>query len=240
MTATNLNAPFSYLIIGSGRVARHLGHYLHLQNINFESWDRSQDPHALARKVAKATHVLLAISDSALESFYRQRLAGHEVTVVHFSGALHFEDMISAHPLMTFGPELYDLNFYEKIHFTLTGATDLHSTLPGLQNPFSVLPAEKKSLYHAYCVAGGNFVTLLMSEMLKGFESLNIPKEAGTVYLEKVFSNTIANPESALTGPLIRKDANTVEKNLQALEGNPLKPIYEAFVKSYWPEYPGK
>lgn len=240
MTATSTTAPFSYLIIGSGRVARHLGHYLHLQNINFESWDRSQDPHALARKVAKASHVLLAISDSALESFYRQRLAGHDVTVVHFSGALHFDDMISAHPLMTFGPELYDLQFYQKIHFTLTGTSLLDKALPGLKNPFSILPAEKKSLYHAYCVAGGNFVSLLMGEMLKGLSDLNIPPQAGAVYLEKVFTNTMNNPQSALTGPLVRKDATTVQKNLHALEGNPLKPIYEAFLKTYWPEYPGK
>lgn len=240
MTATNLNASFTYLIIGSGRVARHLGHYLHLENLNFESWDRSQDPHALARKVAKASHVLLAISDGALESFYRQHLAGHDVTVVHFSGALHFDDMISAHPLMTFGPELYDLGFYKKIHFTLTGAMTLQAALPGLKNPFSVLPPEKKPLYHAQCVVGGNFVSLLIKEMLAGLSDINIPKEAAANYLEKVFANTVKNPQGALTGPLVRKDTTTVQKNLQALEGHNLKPIYEAFLKTYWPEYPGK
>lgn len=240
MTATSINASFSYLLIGSGRVARHLGHYLHLKNLNFESWDRSQDPHALARKVSKATHVLLAISDKALEGFFRQHLAGHDVTAVHFSGALHFEGMISAHPLMTFGPDLYDLEFYQKIHFTLTGANNIQVVLPGLQNPFSILPAENKSLYHAYCVVGGNFVTLLMGEMMKGLNALEIPASASATYLEKIFENTMKNPEGARTGPLVRKDTATVEKNLQALEGQHLKSIYEAFVKSYWPDYPGK
>lgn len=240
MIATSKTTPFSYLLIGSGRVARHLAHYFQLLNINYHSWDRSQDPHALARKVAQASHVLVAISDSALEGFYRQHLAGHDITAVHFSGALHIDGMIAAHPLMTFGPELYDLDSYKKIHFALTGAPSLHEALPGLNNSFSIISPEQKALYHAYCVVGGNFVTLLITEMLKGLSSLDIPPSAGTVYLEKVFANTLQHPQGAATGPLIRKDAATVEKNLHALKSTNLTPIYEAFVKTYWPEYFGK
>jgi predicted short-subunit dehydrogenase-like oxidoreductase (DUF2520 family) len=240
MNATSIATSFSYLLIGSGRVARHLAHYFQLSNITYESWDRSQDPHALARKVSKATHVLVAISDSALEGFFRQHVAGHDVTAVHFSGALNIEGMIAAHPLMTFGADLYDLKSYQQIHFTLTGASELRGALPGLQNPFSILPAEQKALYHAFCVVGGNFVSLLMGEMFRGLGELHIPADAGKVYLEKVFENTFKNPQSAPTGPLIRKDVPTVQKNLQALEATNLKPLYEAFVKTYWPEYPGK
>lgn len=240
MTATSKTKPFSYLIIGSGRVARHLAHYFQLLDIHYNSWDRSQDPHALARKVGQASHVLVAISDRSVEGFYRQHLAGHDLQAVHFSGALHIEGMIAAHPLMTFGPELYDLEFYKRIHFTITGANSLSTPLPGLTNSFSILPADQKALYHAYCVAGGNFVSLLMSEMLQGFSELQIPASAGATYLEKIFANTLQDPQNAATGPLIRKDAATIEKNLRALESTNLKPIYEAFVKAYWPEYFGK
>lgn len=240
MKATNTLSPISYLLIGSGRVARHLGHYLNLLNISFESWDRSQDPHALARKVSAASHVLLAISDSALQGFYRQHLAGHEKVVVQFSGAHHFEGMISAHPLMTFGPELYDLEFYKKIHFTLTGTTSLQEVLPDLPNSYSVIEASQKALYHSYCVLGGNFVTLLVSKMLFGFAEMKIPSEAAEVYLEKVLANTFADPAKALTGPLVRKDIETVNANLQALKNDPYQEIYQAFLKTYWPEYPRK
>ncbi|UOF00724.1 DUF2520 domain-containing protein [Bdellovibrio reynosensis] len=240
MQATENVSSISYLLIGSGRVARHLGHYLHLSNINYQSWDRSQDPHALGRKVAGASHVLLAISDSAIEGFYRQRLAGHDITVVQFSGAHHFEGMISAHPLMTFGPELYDLSFYKKIHFTLTGADHLNKALPGFENPFSVIEASEKALYHAYCVLGGNFTTLLAAKMLSGFAELKIPAEAAEVYLQKVLTNTLAAPDKALTGPLVRKDAATVEANLTALKNDPYQEVYKAFLKTLWPEYPRK
>lgn len=240
MMATKETSSFSYLLIGSGRVARHLAHYFHLSNINFASWDRSQDPHALARKVSLSTHVLLAISDSALEGFYRQHLEGLDKTVVHFSGAHHFEGMISAHPLMTFGPELYELEFYKKIHFMLTGVDSLNLALPGLNNPFSVISVSDKARYHAYCVLGGNFVTLLVSKMLFGFADLNVPPEAAQIYLEKILANTLAAPTKALTGPLIRKDAETVRANLNSLEGDPYLLIYQSFLKTLWPEYPRK
>lgn len=239
MKATNTNSSFSYLIIGSGRVARHLGHYLHLLNINFSSWSRAEDPHALARKLSSATHVLLAISDAALEGFFRQRLAGYDLTVVHFSGAHTFEGMISAHPLMTFGPELYELEFYKKIHFTVTGAI-LSEALPGLSNPYSTIAASDKARYHALCVMGGNFVTLLLAKMLTDFKELSIPPEAAQAYIEKVVANTLSQPDTALTGPLVRKDAATVNANLNALENDSYQKIYEAFLKTYWPEYPRK
>lgn len=240
MMATTVTSSFSYLLIGSGRVARHLAHYFHLLDINFASWDRTQDPHALSRKVSSATHILLAVSDSALEGFYRQHLEGHEKTVVQFSGAHHFEGMISAHPLMTFGPELYELDFYKKIHFTLTGTTSLDSALPGLSNPSSLISVSDKALYHSYCVLGGNFVTLLVGKMLTGFADLTIPPEAGQIYLEKVLANTFSAPTKALTGPLVRKDIETVRANLSALEGDPYQFIYQAFLKTHWPDYPRK
>lgn len=230
---------FSYLLIGSGRVARHLGHYFHLLNIPHQTWDRAQDPHALKTKVAAHSHILLAISDSAIAGFYRQHLAGLDKVVVHFSGAHDFPDIIGAHPLMTFGPELYGLDFYKKIHFTMTGAS-LSEALPGLSNSFSILPAEQKALYHAYCVLGGNFTTLLIGKMLSGFVEMKIPSEAARHYIEKVVENTFSQPESALTGPLVRKDSVTVNANLQALGDDPIADIYKAFLKIYWPDYPRK
>lgn len=240
MKATNTLSSFSILLIGSGRVARHLSHYLSLLNIHFETWDRAQDPHAISRKVAEATHILLAISDSALESFYGKHLAGHDKVVVHFSGAHHFDDMIAAHPLMTFGPDLYSLETYKKIHFALTGTKDLPSAIPGLENSYSVLAAEDKALYHAYCVLGGNFTTLLVNKMLEGLESLNIPRQAASIYIQQTLENTLASSSKALTGPLARKDVSTVEANLEALKNDPYLEVYKSFLKIHWSDYPKK
>ncbi len=240
MKATNTLSSFSILLIGSGRVARHLSHYLSLLNIHFETWDRAQDPHAISRKVSEASHVLLAISDSAIESFYGKHLAGLDKIVVHFSGAHHFEDMIAAHPLMTFGPELYTLEQYQKIHFTLTGSKDLASILPGLPNSYSVLAPEDKALYHAYCVLGGNFTTLLVNKMLQGLEPLQIPREAVGAYVQQTLINVLESSSTALTGPLARKDVATVEANLEALKNDPYVEIYKTLLKIHWTDFPRK
>lgn len=237
MQTTNELQSISYLLIGSGRVAAHISHYFHLLNINFQTWDRAQDPHALARKLSNASHVLLAIRDDAILPFYRQNLEGHDVTVVHFSGAHHFDGLIAAHPLMTFSTELYSEDFYSQIHFTLTGASSLSEALPGLPNPFSQISAEQKPLYHALCVMGGNFVNLLAQKMLSGFAEMGIPAAAARPYIDKTVENVFTNGSSALTGPLVRKDVATIEANLTALQNDNFKRIYEAFLKAYWSDY---
>lgn len=231
----------TYLIIGSGRVARHVAHYFQLLNIKFQTWDRSEDTSVLAGKIISCSHILLAISDAALETFYQEHLASFEdKTLVHFSGALFFNGMIAAHPLMTFGPDLYDLTTYQQIHFALTGCDTLDEALPGLNNPYSNIFAFEKARYHTLCVLGGNFTTLLLAKMLEGFAEMKIPQSAAKPYIERVLQNTFANPGDAFTGPLARRDAATVEKNLQALKDDPYQAVYKAFLETLWPEYPRK
>jgi predicted short-subunit dehydrogenase-like oxidoreductase (DUF2520 family) len=240
MQATKKNSKISYLIIGSGRVARHLCHYFYILNISYDSWDRSQDPLIVQVKIAKATHVLLAISDDAIEPFYRKHLQGHERTVIHFSGALEVDGLASAHPLMTFGDSYYDSDAYKKIYFIVTSVGSVQELIPCLPNPSVAIPAKDKAKYHALCVLGGNFVTLLITKMLQEFSQMGIPKEAAEIYLEKVLGNTLNSPETAVTGPLVRRDAQTVLSNLRALDLDPHANIYRAFLNAYWPSYPRK
>jgi predicted short-subunit dehydrogenase-like oxidoreductase (DUF2520 family) len=223
------------LIVGAGKLAKHLNHYFHLLELSPLAWDRAQDPHLLKTKAAQASHILLAISDSAIENFYCLNLAGLDKTVVHFSGALNIPDLIAAHPLMSFGPELYDRETYFRIHFMLTGADSLIEALPGLPNNFSILAADKKALYHSLCVMGGNFPVILWQKMIAQFESLGIPKEAARVYLETILGNTLKNPQTALTGPLARKDKHSLIKNIEALENDEFQKIYFAFTDTVVP-----
>lgn len=224
-----------YLIIGAGKLAKHLNHYLQLLELSPLHWDRSQDPHLLKTKIAESSHILLAISDSAIDNFYKKNLAGLDKTVVHFSGALNVKDVIAAHPLMSFGPELYDFETYLHIHFILTGTDSLLEALPGLPNNFSILPPEKKALYHALCVMGGNFPVILWQKMFTEFQNMGISKDAARIYLETILKNTLKNPETALTGPLARKDRATIVKNVEALENDDFQKIYLDFVEMVLP-----
>lgn len=229
----NSDSP-SFLIIGSGRLARHLEFYFTQKSLQFSVWNRRQDLRALEKLLPPSSHVLLAISDSALPAF-SQNLVTHfaDKTIVHFSGALSLPGTVAAHPLMSFGPHFYSLEDYEKIHFVLTGATVLSQAIPGLKNPFTTIPAEDKALYHALCVLGGNFPILLWQKMSEGFHRLGLPEGAQALYLEKIVENFNRHGAKSLTGPLVRRDHETIEKNLKALSGDSYQEIYTAFVEAY-------
>lgn len=139
-----------YLIIGNGRIARHFRHYFQLQSIPFHSWWRycgfELDP--LLRKSEKG---LVLISDDAIESFIRNILSDNvatrpSLTFIHCSGVLSTPLAESAHPLMTFGPELYDLETYQSLAFvTEMGRKSFSDLFPELPNPSYVIQPGKNN-----------------------------------------------------------------------------------------------
>jgi predicted short-subunit dehydrogenase-like oxidoreductase (DUF2520 family) len=62
---------------------------------------------------------------------------------------------------------------------------------------------------------------------------LQLPAESLDAYLRQVTENYVRHPESALTGPLVRGDEQTIARNLRALEGDPLQGLYRDFVAYY-------
>lgn len=229
------------LIVGSGRLAMHLNHWVSLQTTNqtlvhgsdlnkykILNWDRHQDPHLIKNFIQQADLVWLAISDSAIVSFYEKYLHGFDLKVVHFSGALHDERILCAHPLMTFSEKIYSDDIYSKIQFAITGFKNLNEALPSFKNSYFQLSANDKPLYHALCVVAGNFPQLLWVEVSKICAEKNIPFSAFDIYLRQITENFISEGDLALTGPFARRDLVTIEKNKSALTA-PLKNIYSQF-----------
>ena len=230
--------PASYLILGDGRVARHLRHYFDLEAIPYIHWNRqSHSQEQLKIWAETSSHILLAISDSALEGFLRQNQYLLAKVCVHFSGALSLAEIPSAHPLMTFASDFYDLEVYRSIPFVFEkGRGSAAELLPDLRNPFYEIEAGKKSLYHALCVLAGNFSTLLWERATQRFtDDLGLPKSVLVPYTTQINKNIVSAPlgVSVLTGPLTRGDENTIAKNLAALEGDPFQDVYQAFVRAY-------
>lgn len=225
----------SYLLIGSGRLAKHLIHYFGLVKIPLNLWNRRDHSAAeLTQLVGQSDKILLAIADQAIEKF----VAEHDFSgksIIHFSGALTVPRTTSAHPLMTFSERFYDLDFYQKIPFILEqDGPDFPQIFPELPNPSFRIAAEKKAFYHSLCVMAGNFTGLLWKKLFQEFEGeLAIPKEAALPYLQAVMQNLMQNPQQALTGPLVRKDWATVDKNLHALQTDSFLPVYLGFLKSF-------
>ncbi len=225
----------SYLIIGSGRVARHVTHYLNLLSIQHNQWDRSFSVAALAQAAAQATHILVLISDDAIEPFIENHLQGVSAILIHFSGSLVTSAAFGAHPLMTFGHTLYDKACYEAMPFIIDEhAPSFESLLPGLSNAHVRLSTAQKAKYHALCVLSGNFSCMLWQKLMADFEKeLQLPAAIAYPYLQRQMQNVMTDYKNALTGPLPRNDQQTINNNLQSLAGDPFQNIYQAFVDCF-------
>ena len=225
-----------YLVIGNGRVAKHFKHYLSLLNIPFSSWNKTETTPDLKKKLSQATHALALISDDAINSFIEKNFnENNSVMWIHFSGSLVSPIAIGAHPLMSFNSGFYTLDHYKKIPFILDrDAPEFEKILPGLSNPHAYLDKNLKAKYHALCVLSGNFSCLLWQKLFSDFQKeFNFPESIAHPYLIQQTQNLIFNFKTALTGPLVRNDKNTIEKNLQALDGDFFQEIYKTFVNCY-------
>jgi len=235
----------NYAIVGGGRLARHFSQYFHLLEIPHTRWTRdrrspfnsSDLPDAERRlrdTVAKVDRVLLLISDSAITTVLKQYPFLHEKHLIHCSGAISIPGVSGVHPMMTFTDQMYDLDTYQSVPFIFEAGFHFDKLFPGLPNPGFEISIEDKARYHAMCVMAGNFSQLMWKGISDRFEQ-QIKLPAGTLhpYLEKVAENFIQAPETALTGPLTRNDQNTIERNVQALEGDALQDLYLAFVRFY-------
>jgi hypothetical protein len=233
-----MGSKFSYLIIGSGRTSKHFSHYFQLLNLPFQSWNRHKPVEQLRQLMKANTHVLVLISDSAIEGFYREfcNSGPEHPAFIHFSGALEIPGMQSTHPLMTFSESLYDLETYRKIPFVTTSTQSLADLLPGLPNQAFQIRPEQKPFYHALCVMSGNFTTLLWQKMAAEMKNLGLPPNIHQTYQSQIFKNLQSETGNPLTGPIARRDLQTVISNDQALNQDPYQKIYRAFVDVYFPE----
>lgn len=228
-----------YLIVGSGKVATHFAHYFAVARIDFLQWARrprmvpSNRLAVLSRLPDNITHVLLLIQDGAIDQFIRAHAHLRSRTLVHFSGSLVSDYAVGVHPLMTFTDRLYPGDFYPTIPFILEkGAGSFARILPGLKNPHYQLERDLKPLYHALCVLSGNFTSILWSKFFKELNRLGLPDEAGYPYLERICGNLRDPTVPATTGPLVRKDYDTIRRNLKALEDDPFCEVYQAFLSA--------
>jgi predicted short-subunit dehydrogenase-like oxidoreductase (DUF2520 family) len=246
-------------LIGDGRLARHLARYFALLDLPLRRWSRRLAPNlpelnplGWQSALKDCDTLLLAVSDTSIEPLATQirSTSGFEArTLIHFSGSLFTKEAWSFHPLMTFpvvsdSNSFYSLERYRQIPFLIDEAGPSFSDVfPDLPNPSSRLSREKKALYHAWCVMGGNFTAFLWTEMFEAFsKDLGINPKVATPYLRQVAENLLTDPEHAnetWTGPIIRKDFETIDRHLSALSSHPYKDIYRAFLNIYLSSYPG-
>lgn len=244
-------AQSSWLLIGGGRLATHLKFFLPQvlgkkssrklkPSLRIYQWTRSNSLESLDKLVKKVDRILLAIPDSVIQDFLsdlckRNPEVWNSKVWVHFSGCLSLPGVRSAHPLMSFGPGLYDLSIYKKIHWTCEAPWSLEDCLPGIEASESSISGKEKALYHSACVMMGNLPLYWWLEAEKIFSEFKIPPQGWELYLHQVFENWHQLGAQALTGPLARGDYQTLVSHLLALQGRPVQKalagVYESFLR---------
>ena len=155
-------------IVGSGRVARHFHQYFTLLGLPVCVWSRREGTRSPPDALASCPTVLLLIRDAAIVPFVDAWPALREKHLVHCSGSLVTSVAEGAHPLMTFGPSLYELADYRAIPFVLdVGGTPFSKLFPDLPNPSFTIPAAERPYYHAFVRDGRQLLHDSLGEALR-------------------------------------------------------------------------
>lgn len=226
------------LLIGDGRLARHLKRYFEQLGLEHRAWSRrsaaEQKCPPLKECLTPGTHALLAVSDSAIEALIAEHPEFEQTVRVHFSGSRVTPLAYGAHPLFSFASTLYERELYERIPFVLdVDAPPLSELIPGLPNPSARIEPAQRARYHALCVLAGNFTTLLWRKFFFELDwELGLPREQAFPYLESI-TRALQSQGAPLSGPLARGDQETIQKNLEALAGDPFEQVYRSFLAAY-------
>ncbi len=237
-----------YGFVGDGRLSRHWRHYFTSLGIPWKLWSRrmarpnGKPGITAALALAGCPTILLAVSDDAIAPVMaRLRADGlSDRRFVHFCGGRSFEGAFGTHPLMSFAGELYEPAFYRDIPVFADQddarpepVEEFRALFPRLPNPCFPLKAADKAYYHALCALAGGFTAVLWREFFTAMsERFGAPREALAAYPRRIIENVIASSDGALTGPVARGDAETIDAHLTALEGTALAGVYQAFISA--------
>ena len=200
----------------------------------------------LSSLVEKSDIIFVTVTDSVisdiddkLSKLGRDALKGK--VLVHCSGVISAQsgfkkcskltDTVSLHPMLAFNSKETDIDSIQKAFFTLegsdTGIKTLETILNAAELQYTVLssdvsPDGLKAKYHLASVMVSNCVVSLFSMGQNLLCECGFSKEEALKALTPLFINNANNiirsgVNDALTGPVIRDDAITVQKHMSTL-----------------------
>ena len=201
-----------FTILGRGRAGRALA----------EAWGPRV---ALLEHMARPEGlVLLAVPDRAVPEL----ATCFPGRCVHLAGSLHLEGVPCAHPLTSFDGRARD---WTGTPLAITGAVPdaLRRAFGDLGFAAFDLPGELKPLYHAAAVlTSGHAATLwLGAEALLRAQGVALPGRGLLPLAEATLRNVAERGAAGRTGPFVRGDEATIERDADALPG----PWREIFLK---------
>ncbi len=193
------------------------------------------------RKLSDNTDILfITTSDDSIETVCDQLtkdcILRQGQIIVHMSGALPSSVLKSSrqagcyvcsmHPLQAFADINKAVEDLPDTYFSIEGDEEkihiLEDILKAAGNRYFVIKPQDKTIYHAAACVFSNYLTTLMNEGLGMLSSIGIDSAEGFEAVLPLIKGTISNiaalgPDKALTGPIARGDASTVQKHLTAI-----------------------
>ena len=201
------------------------------------TWLRGVPVRPIAEAVRGAEVVAIGVPDDALPAVVASvaDAVGPGVWVLHLSGAHGLETLgpieaagarpLALHPLQTFADVASAIESLPGCAVAVTAA-DEEGSLLGERlahdlggRPFR-LPDAQRPLYHAAAVFASNYLVAISGAGEDLFARAGVPGVLPA--MRPLQETTLANvhrlgPRAALTGPAVRGDAGTIERNLSAI-----------------------
>ena len=194
----------------------------------------------LVEAAAAANCMIITTTDDAIASVCREIVVNGAVRegdkVIHMSGAGGLDllaparqagaHVASIHPIQSFADVKGAIMNIPGSTFGITADDELRewavSIVKALKGvPFFVLEMDK-ALYHAAACMASNYLTTLVHMVETTYRALGLNRTEAIRAFWPLVKGTLLNIETrgaveALTGPIARGDAGTIEKHLQAL-----------------------
>lgn len=196
---------------------------------------------SLTEAALAASCIIITTTDDAIAAVCNEIVSNGAVQagkkVIHMSGAGSIDLLAPArhagalvasiHPIQSFADVEGAIINIPGSTFGITADEELRewsvSLVKALKGiPFFV-PEEHKALYHAAACMASNYLTTLMHMVETTYQALGLNRKEAIRAFWPLVKGTLLNIETrgtiqALTGPIARGDAGTIDKHLQALQ----------------------
>ena len=169
---------------------------------------------------------MLAASGALRPGQYVAHTSGRHGLAVLAAAAAVGARPIALHPAMTFTGTAVDLPRLSGCVFGVTAGPDEREVTERLVadlggRPMWV-PEEHRTLYHAGLAHGANHLVTVVTEAMEMLRAAGADDPAGTLrpLLEAALDNSLRSGDSALTGPIVRGDVETVTAHLTEIRAH--------------------
>lgn len=204
----------------------------------------------ISQLIADSDAVFITVPDGAITGVYQEikncGISGKQLC--HCSGALsaadafpdiesHGAEGYSLHPLFPVSSKYDSCKTIGSAYFCIEGSSahlsDWQAFFERLGNPVRALSAESKTEYHAACAVASNLVCALIAESTEMLEHCGFSGQEALSALEPLIRANVDSilkngAVSALTGPVERADAGTVQKHLGCFASECDRELYRA------------